>query len=223
MPAAERDRCRPLTQDCFVARQPILDGSRQLYGYELLFRSGNIGHATHSDGDEASLHVIGNALSVFGLDTLTAGKMAFVNFTRDLLLGDHARLLPPGRTVVEVLETVEPQPDVLEACRGLKRAGYLIALDDYVGDPAGEPFVGLADVVKVDFRASTPDQRRALAGRLIPRGIKLLAEKVETWEEQREAAALGYRYFQGYFFCRPETLCRRALAPSRVGYLRLLE
>jgi c-di-GMP-related signal transduction protein len=61
------------------------------------------------------------------------------------------------------------------------------------------------------------------AKRLTRQGIKLLAEKVETWAEYRAAADLGYSYFQGYFFCRPETLCRPTLAPSRVNYLRLLE
>jgi c-di-GMP-related signal transduction protein len=223
MPVAEEERGRALTRDCFVARQPILDARRQVFGYELLFRSGATDHYAHGDGDEASLRVIGNTLSVFGLDVLTAGKKAFINFTRDLLLDDQAFLLPPDRTVVEILETVQADPSVLEACRRLKRAGYLLALDDYVGEPGSEPFLGLADIVKVDFRGITADQRRLFAGRLTPQGVKLLAEKVETWEEQREAAALGYSYFQGYFFCRPETLCRQALAPSRVSYLRLLE
>jgi EAL and modified HD-GYP domain-containing signal transduction protein len=210
-------------ESSFIARQPIFDAGQRVFGYELLFRSGPVNAFTHRDGDEASLRLIGGALSVFGLEPLTGGRRAFINCTRDLLVQGHAFLLPTGRAVVEILETVPPDGEVLAACRALKRAGYVLAMDDFVDDPRHAPLVDLADIIKVDFRVSPPQERRAFAERFAPRGIKLLAEKVETWEEWREAAALGYDYFQGYFFCRPETLSRRALPPSRAGHLRLLE
>ncbi len=223
MPTSEATGGDALTRNCFVARQPILDARRRVFGYELLFRSGYGTQFTHPDGDDASLRVIDSSLSVFGLDALTAGKRAFINFTRDVLLGEHAYLLPPRQTIVELLETVEPDEHVLDACRRLKQAGYVLALDDYAGDPVSEPFLVLADIIKVDFRALAPEQRGQVARRLAPQGVKLLAEKVETWEEYREATELGYTYFQGYFFCRPETLSRQTLAPSRANHLRLLE
>jgi EAL and modified HD-GYP domain-containing signal transduction protein len=221
MPTAQH-RDSP-ARDCFVARQPIFDTRRQVQGYELLFRSGPANHFPADADADATRRVIGDTLSVFGLDVLTAGKRAFINFSRDVLLDDSAYLLPPDRTVVELLETIEPDEPVLASCRRLKRDGYRLALDDYVGDPAGEAFIELADIIKVDFRGSTAEQHRLFAERFRPLGIQLLAEKVETWEEWRAAAALGYSCFQGYFFCRPETLSRTALSPSRTNYLRLLE
>jgi len=45
---------------------------------------------------------------LMGLDTLCAGRRAFLNCTREVLLKDYISLLPPQQTVVEVLETVEP-------------------------------------------------------------------------------------------------------------------
>jgi EAL and modified HD-GYP domain-containing signal transduction protein len=200
-----------------------LDFRQHVFGYELLFRSGAANHCTAADGNCASVSLIGNTVSVFGFNTLTANKKAFINFTRDVLLEDFGYLLPPRRTVVEVLETVAPDGRVLAACRALKQAGYLLALDDYVGDAGSEPLLGLADIVKVDFRGATPEQRLLFVRRFKPGRIKLLAEKVETWEEWREAVALGYSYFQGYYFCKPEMLARRALSLSRLNYLRLLE
>jgi EAL and modified HD-GYP domain-containing signal transduction protein len=223
MPTTTAQDRAELTRDCFVARQPIFDLQRQVLGYELLFRSGPLTQFAHGDGDEASRRLIGDTLSVFGLDALTGGKKAFINFTREVLLDCHAYLLPPERTVVEVLETVVPDGDVLEACRGLKRAGYQLAIDDYAGDPGREALLKLADLIKVDFRACTGEQRRLFARRFRRRGIKLLAEKVETWDEWREGVALGYSYFQGYFFCRPETLSRKTLPLWRANYLWLLE
>ncbi len=223
MPSPEATGRAGASHTCFVARQPILDARRQLFGYELLFRSGLGTDFDHGDGTQASLRVIDDTLSVFGFDCLTAGRKGFLNFTRDVLLGDHAFLLPARRTVVEVLETVEPDAEVVAACRRLRECGYLVALDDYVGDPASEPLLRVADMVKVDFRAAGARQRRDAARLLKGRGLKLLAEKVESWEEFREAVELGYDYYQGYFFCRPETLSRQGLAPSRVNYLRLIE
>lgn len=223
MPTPEAKSRDGLSRDCFIARQPIFDARQHVFGYELLFRSGAANQFAEGDGDRASVHLIANTLSVFGLNLLTAGKKAFVNFTRDVLLEDHAYLLPPGRTVVEVLETVAPDDRVIAACRGLKRAGYLLAMDDYVGDAGSAPLIELADIIKVDFRGITPEQRRLFVRQFKPRRIKLLAEKVETWEEWREAVALGYTYFQGYYFRKPEMLSRKALPLSRLNYLRLLE
>ncbi len=208
---------------CFIARQPIFDSPRALYGYELLFRSAGADRFNGTDGEAASLHVIGNALSAFGLEALTGGKRAFINFPRSLLVDGHAHLLPPDRVVVEILETVEPDQEVIQACRDLRAAGYVVALDDFVGDPKFEALVEVADIIKVDFRGADPDQRRRFAETLVPRGIQLLAEKVETWDEYREAADAGYALFQGYFFCRPQTLSSKALRPSALAYVRLLE
>jgi len=43
----------------------------------------------------------------------------------------HASILPPQQTVVEILENVEADEDLLEACRVLRDRGYRLALDDF--------------------------------------------------------------------------------------------
>src|SRR5712691_2056059 len=96
----------PPVSDVFVARQPIFTRSKAVYGYELLYRSGR---SQVYDGDHpgrATMSVIDNGLLVFGLEELTAGKKAFINFPRDLLVEDYASLLPHEKVVVEVLEDV---------------------------------------------------------------------------------------------------------------------
>lgn len=188
----------------YVARQPVFDERSEIFGYELLHRSGleNVYRAT--DGDLASLVVLADSAFVFGLETLAGAGRAFVNFTRASLVNDYARILPPERLVVEVLEGVEADDEVVAACRRLKDRGYLIALDDFeLGGPT-HPLLGLADIVKVDFAHQTAEGRRHLADLLLPRGIQLLAEKIETAADVAQARQLGYTYTQGYFFSRPE-------------------
>jgi c-di-GMP-related signal transduction protein len=206
----------------FLARQPIFDLREEVSGYEILFRAGAENHYSCGDGDSASSQVLKDMLGLFSLDNLLAGKRAFVNVTRRLLVEDLYLCMPPQRMVVEILENVDPDHEVIEACHRLKEQGYTLALDDYVDRPDYLPLLRIADIVKVDFRTTPHDQRRTLAERLKPRGIQLLAEKVENRQEIEEARSLGYSLFQGYFFCRPEVMRRRDLPAFKVNYLRFL-
>ena len=118
----------------YVARQPIFDREENVFGYELLFRNG-LEDCFRGDSDEASRATLDSTL-LMGLDVLCDGRRAFVNCTRDALIKGLVGLLPSTSTLVEILETVPPDPDVLTACQSLKEKGYMIALDDYVaGDP----------------------------------------------------------------------------------------
>lgn len=206
----------------FVARQPILDARQRVAGYELLYRSGPQNVYFHLDGDAASHVVVNHSLHVFGLDALAQSQPVFVNFTRALLLNRTALLVPPDRLVVEILETVQPDHEVIEACRELKRRGYLLTLDDYTGQPELELFLSEVDVVKVDFFRLEVDERRALTERLRARPLDLIAERIESREEFAEAVALGYDLFQGFYFCVPEIIAREEVPGNAVAYLSLL-
>jgi EAL and modified HD-GYP domain-containing signal transduction protein len=206
----------------FVARQPILDRSRRTCAYELLYRSGPDSGYDAPDADRATLEVIDTSFHVVGLETLTGRRRAFVNFTRDTLLKGYATSLPRECLVVEVLENVAPDAEVLEACRGLKAAGYPVALDDVITADLPGVLVDLADIVKVDFRLTDRATRSHIARALRGRGIRLLAEKVETETEFRQAHADGYELFQGYFFARPNVVSGRAIPAVKQNLLRLL-
>ncbi len=207
----------------FVARQPIFDRRRRTYAYELLFRS-NAGSSEYDgdNADHASLRVLDASLSVLGLETLTGGKRAFINFTRDTLVNGYASILPKNSVVVEILETVEPDDEVLGVCRTLKDTGHLLALDDFVLGSSYEEFLELVDIVKVDFAQNTCDDRARLVDRLGPRGIKLLAEKVETPDEFAHALGAGYHYFQGNFFEKAVVLSGKDVPASNLSLLNLL-
>lgn len=206
----------------FVARQPIFNRREQVYGYELLFRSGLENRYTASDGDAAARDVADNILTI-GARTLTAGRKAFLNCTRQFLVNEYATLLSKEETIIEILETVEPDAEVLAACRRLKALGYVIALDDFVYAEKFQPFVDLANIIKVDFKLSGPGDRQQAVAKFSPGGIQLLAEKVETRAEFAEARDSGYLYFQGYFFCEPQIVPSRHIPAFKLHYLRILQ
>jgi EAL and modified HD-GYP domain-containing signal transduction protein len=210
----------PLPGQRFVARQPIFDRTQKVYGYELLFRDG-LENSFSAEPEFASRSTLDSSL-LFGLNTLCDGRLAFVNCTRDTLLKDLITLLPPEQAVVEILETVEPGDRVIAACKRLKAAGYLIALDDFAPNDPRASLCDFADILKIDFRATRIEERAGLMRRF-GTGRKMLAEKLETPQEFRQARDMGFTLFQGYFFRRPEVLMAREVPASKLHYLRLLE
>jgi len=204
----------------FLARQPILDRSMNVFGYELLFRTG-IEDYFNADPELASHSAVDTLL--LGISTFCGNRFAFVNCTLEVLFKDIITLLPANQTVVEILETVEPEDRVIAACRRLKAAGYLIALDDFAPDDPRMPLCEFADIIKIDIQATSAEQRADMVHFLRSPLCKMLAEKVETLAEYHQARDMGFTYFQGYFFCRPEILSSHEVPASRLNYLRLLE
>ena len=205
----------------FVARQAILDRSQKVFGYELLFRNG-IEDYFNADPELAARSMLDSSL-LFGLNILCHNSRAFVNCTREILLKDLITLLPPTQTVVEILETVEPEDRITAACKRLKEAGYLIALDDFAPNDPRLPLCELADFIKIDIRATRMEERAGMLRRFISTKCKMIAEKLETPHEFYQARDMGFTYFQGYFFCQPEVVVGREVPANRLRYLRLLE
>jgi EAL and modified HD-GYP domain-containing signal transduction protein len=112
----------------FLARQPIFNSQQAVYGYELLYRSGPTNSFGDAQPDHACASTLDSAL-LFGIDRLIPGCRAFVICTRDSLLREFPTMLPRDRVVIEILETVQVDAEVIEACRRLKSAGYLLALE----------------------------------------------------------------------------------------------
>lgn len=207
----------------FVARQPIFTAKMQVWGYELLFRhGGSAREAVIVDGDQATTQVIADGFGL-AVQGMRKGTKALINFPRNVLIGAAPYVLPPERCVVEILETVLPEPEVLHACQELKNKGYLLALDDFVGDPGFEPLCELADIVKVDILHKTPVQVAEIVKGLARYKTVLLAEKVENQQMFTVCKKLGFTFFQGYFFSRPEIIPGRKLSSSQASKIKLLK
>lgn len=174
-----------------VARQPIFASNLDIYGYELFFSP---------PGADALIE-----LAEGELRRMAGGYPAFINTTRDFIVGGHCRALPVTRVVLEILENVPPDPAVLDELAHLSGLGYRIALDDFVLQAPQAPFVDLADIVKIDVLATPRDQLASLVSTLRDRGVQLLAEKIETAEALDFARQLGFDYLQGYFLSRPDS------------------
>ena len=196
----------------YVGRQPIFERSQQVFGYELLFRAG-LDNIFSGDPEQATRQMIDNVL-LFGLDTLTPSAKAFINCTRAALVDRLVTSLPADVTVLEVHENIAVDDAVFEACSDLRAMGYGIALDDYMPDSDADRLIELADFIKLDCRACSAKDLRAVRKSLGGHTARLIAEKVETPEEFNVAQGEGFDHFQGYFFARPTILQQREIPPQ---------
>jgi c-di-GMP-related signal transduction protein len=110
----------------------------------------------------------------------------------------------------------------VEACLDMSKKGYELALDDFLYREELKPLIELAKIVKIDFMASSIDEIAEYVERLTPFGVKFLAEKVETHEELEKAVDMGFSYFQGYFFSKPQIVKGKDVSPSRMTLMQIV-
>ncbi|RJF34556.1 EAL and HDOD domain-containing protein [Pseudoalteromonas gelatinilytica] len=207
----------------YAARQPILDKEKKLVGYELLFRDGVDNVFPDIDGDEATSRLIEGSQFNFGLEDLTDNKPAYINFTLETLQKGYPLLLGKEQVVVEILETIQPGKRLLALVKDLKERGYTLALDDYIHQPVWRHFYPYIDMIKIDFLTADKESIEAVIEAIKPHPhIKLLAEKVETYEKYQLALEMGFSYFQGFFFSKPEMVQSKTLPPSEMALAELL-
>ena len=218
--ASEAGMHMPASDTALVARQPIFDLRGNIWAYELLFRDPMFQKGLGSQ------HAATSSVIIDGVDMLRSSlrdkQRFFINFTGELLEAEVARLLPPEICTIEILETVAPTPDVLTGLKHLKEAGYIIALDDYVGQPELEPFLPLADIIKVEVLGRTSEQLENITHMLQPLHKVLLAEKVEDHEQVELCKDLGFLLFQGFFYSKGEVVRGKKMSPAQVTKARLL-
>ncbi len=207
---------------CYMARQPILDANKNLYGYELLFRDGIANSFPNINADEATSKLITEHHLLMGVEKITGGQQAFINFSADTLIHHFPTSIDPKSMVIEILETVPISSELLTACRELHRMGYRLALDDHDFEPKWDIFLPYVSVIKVDVQQFNLLQISKYLSRIRHHPVTLLAEKVETANEFEKLRQMGFDLFQGYFFARPEMLKHKKIASSKLNLLLLI-
>ncbi len=211
-----------LKQSILVGRQAIFDRQMEVFGYELLYRDGTGNCANIMDGDEATAKVMVNTFLEIGIDHIAGNANAFFNLTATFFMSRQYEAFPTENVILEVLESIEPTPLVLEALSKAKQNGYQIALDDFVLRESHRALMEYADIVKVDVLALTNEELKEQVEMFQEYPVKLLAEKVEDQAMYEQCLALGFEYFQGYFFCKPQIIEGVSLSSNRMAVVILL-
>ena len=210
-------------QKYLIGRQPILNRDEQICAYELLFRSAqSLTTANVSDASQATASVILNTMAGFGIQQILGKHRGFINLELEILMSDSLELLPKEMVVLELLETLEVTPELIERCRELKQSGFVLALDDHEFSPAYEELYQLVEIVKVDLMATPVDSLGPVIEQYRGYPFKLLAEKVESKQEFLQCLDLGFDYFQGYYFAKPAVIEKKKIDEGGAALLRLM-
>jgi c-di-GMP-related signal transduction protein len=203
----------------YIARQPILNLQGHVHAYELLFRNPPEAVSPH-EGDAATQAMFDNAV-IFGLERFTNGLPAFVSCTLESLTEQMANVLAPDTTILAIPASLEPAPALIESCLDLKAKGFRLALDDLIVGSTPHPLIDLVDYIRVDFVQLSEDQRQNLR-KLASPSRAILAKKLDTQEDYRQACAAGFTLFQGGYFCNPVLLKERKVPASRLVHFDIV-
>lgn len=206
-----------------LARQAVFDGNLAVFGYELLIREGDQDLLAGPEGDRAGAKMIEGAVHTLGLGQFLMGRKGFVNVTRRMLEMDLAVFLPPQSSYIELLHTLEADEKVLQWVQSLKRRGYSLSVDAYTPRKGMAPLLALADIVKMDFRTSDPEDQKSCIQRYAKPNVRCLGAGIQTRQEQVRAKDLGFHLFQGSFFSKTEEVARKDIPAYKLTYLRVLQ
>ena len=210
-------------QTIYLARQPIVDVNKELVGFELLFRATEANAADSSDSVFATSTVIANAFTEIGLDQVIGSVDGYLNVDTEFLFSEMIEALPASRIVLELLETTIADEQTIARVGELRKRKYRVAIDDFIGN--FDDFDALlpgVDMVKIDFEKLDELLVPMIVELLAKHKVTLLAEKIETPEQFRQAKDLGIRLFQGYHFAHPEMITAKRSKPAKLALLRLL-
>lgn len=208
----------------FVARQAILDVNGNPLGYELLFRLGLENRFPDISSEQATRRLIAEQFLSEKIDDLVGSAMCFVNFPDSLLAEGLTIGQKHQNMVIEILEDARPTPELLEQVKQLRRAGIKVALDDHVPGHGWSSFFPYVNFIKLDLRQlPLADCRRIIEQASDYPELRFIAEKVETLDEFESARAVGFEYFQGYYFQQPQVIKRRLLTTDEITAFELLK
>lgn len=200
----------------YVARQPIFNSRKHVVAYELLYRESEKNFFPFGiDPTKATTKVIVNYFLDTKIEEITEQKPALVNFNLESLKLIK-NLIPSKEIIIEILETEEPTEELYQIVREMFHKDYIFALDDFVYDEKWLRFVPFVRLIKFDIQKTSLDTIKPIIEKIknTKKTVKILAEKVETYEEFQKAKELEFDFYQGYFFSKPEMLVNSALPSS---------
>lgn len=183
-----------------VGRQGIFSADLGLAAYEMLFRAPGrqglrIDLWNSTQQDRATEHVIA---ATFHRRLDVVGEVpAFINFTRGYLLSNLDLQCDPSRVVIEVVESAFSDDDLRARLASLRRDGFRVAIDDFIGTRNQLALINEADFVKIDYR-DLKERGSTLIDWARGAGAVLVAERIESRSELERCVDLGFELFQGH-------------------------
>lgn len=206
-----------------VGRQAIFDRQLQVHAYELLYRRATADDtAVFDDGNMASSRTILDTFLDLGIERIAGPHRVFINLTRAFFTDLPPIPLDRRRIVLELLEDTEVDDALVQSVATLHQQGYKLAIDDFGFEEKWGPLLPYVSVIKVEILNQDLDAIEKRLPALRRHDARLLAEKVETRDQFDRLHAMGFDFFQGFFFARPNVVEGKRLSENQTVVMQLI-
>ncbi len=207
----------------FIARQPVFNKKKDLWGYELfcVCNEGEIGSVISKDINVAVNIASSNYIGI--QQVLDRGKKIIVNFNEKNLLDDSPYALPPGLTVIKVPEGLLANKSVSDSLIKLKTDDYLIAVGDFTGNQEHEAVYSISDLFCIDTSEIRKEELSEIVHRADSFDAMILAEFIKNNDRFEMCLDLGCSLFHGPFFKIPEKLFLKKISSNEIARFNLLK
>lgn len=209
--------------EIFVGRQPIYDRDLEIHAFELMSRSGRSNkEQPQANDDAATSQVIINAFMEIGIDKLVNKHIAFIKITERFLRTDDPLPLPDDKVILKIPGYIKVDDEVIAGAQRLNRAGFKLALDNYLIHTGLKPLATMAHMIDLNIEALDQPTLKKHVQILKKQHPILLADHVKTHDEYEFCRDLGIDYFQGYFLSRPKVIAGESLAANQMSIMNLM-
>lgn len=211
-------------ENIFIARQPVFDTSMNLWAYELLYRDRQLAkNAVFVDKLQATLKVL-SALPLC-LDLTSEPHKVIVNFPSEAVINQMQSAYPEQITMVQLTDSSYAEEGLIDAVKELKKNGYAFSFDNFENNQQDYPFCRLADYITIDLLGKKQKEIERLVATCKQHfpNSSLIAKRIEEYDDYISAKSLGFNYFQGFFFKRPQVHSGRKIVTSSLSKLKIFK
>ncbi len=211
------------TPPLLIARQPYLNASRAVFGYELTYC---LPSEDSSNPQQQAEQILTCLSDYFDPKVLANHRCIFVRLTPQTILDQSYQVLPPDITVIE-LNAVDLSWDeqLTKACGEMRQAGFrlcLVGTLDHLQQSGSH--LTPTDFFKVnapaDINAANCSERLASVR---PPQTAVIASGIEQPQQFEAAKSAGFDLFEGYFFFKPQVLEHREIPSSQINRIQFIQ
>lgn len=211
----------PTPHESLFAYQPILDRDGDTVAFSIRYRHAMSGVEDEDDAVATARIIVDAYLNAEVVELLGVRK-AFVQISPEFLESGMISMLPPGKTILELVGHRGFSEETRAQCAGYRQMGYALALGDFVPVPDMIRALDLFDIVKLDVAAISSEHVAEVMTIFAGRPLKTLAKNVATQQVYEQCRAWGFDLFQGHYFAYPDVLVTQKPDPRRTKVLVIL-
>ncbi len=207
--------------EVFIGRQPVLDTYMNVFAYDLQFYQGLT--PTCEATLQATQSLITKIQEAIGFQAIVGNHTAMVHLPSQMIRKEFLpRFDALHPIMLEISDGVLGNAHTLRSLKELKQLGSSIVLGEFIDSKTSAKLASISDYAKIDVSGKSGLELKSMIDLLHQKGIKVIAQKVDTEEQFQVLKRLGFDYFQGYFFNHPTVINGKKLSGNRLILLQLL-